>query len=78
MAKTRAQNEIDINSLYGCPGAEYDSNTGRELLAEVLARYGLASFSDDFIAELAARHRMEDMDAARRSEAAHRRASLAR
>jgi hypothetical protein len=46
----RSDDECDINMLYGCPGADYDSDTGAAILQETLVEFGLKAFTDDFFA----------------------------
>ena len=69
----RSDDERDINMLYGCPGANHDSDEGADLLLEVLKGFGLSAFTDDFVHALAARHLQEDEAMGRRAEAAYRR-----
>jgi hypothetical protein len=73
MPRTRADDERDINMLYGCPGAKDETETGIELLHSTLRKFGMEAFTDDFLSELAAYHRLEDEDMGRRAEAAYRR-----
>ena len=73
MPRDRFDDECDINNLYGCPGADSESSTGVELLHEVLSGVGLKAFTDDFLLQLAARHRAEDAAEGARAEAAYRR-----
>jgi hypothetical protein len=73
MPRNRADNETDINNLYGCPGADYESDTGVRLLVETLAGYGLSAFTAEFVMMLAAKHREEDNRSAARAEAEYRR-----
>lgn len=75
MPRTRADDERDINSLLGCPGADYESSTGVELLIATLEGFGLSAFTDEFVASLAAAHRMEDERSARAAEAKYHRAA---
>jgi hypothetical protein len=60
MPRDRFDDKCDINNLYGCPGADSESSTGIELLLDVLNGFGLKAFTDDFLLELAARHRAEE------------------
>jgi hypothetical protein len=73
MARDRSDDECDINSLYGCPGAKGETETGIGILHATLRDFGLSAFTDEFMTELAARHRAEDEDMGRRAEAAYRR-----
>jgi hypothetical protein len=73
MARDRSDDERDINSLYGCPGAGYESETGTELLHSALNKFGLSAFTDEFLSELASRHRREDEAMGARAEAEYRR-----
>jgi hypothetical protein len=73
MARDRNHDERDINSLYGCPGADYNSDTGKELLHSALDKFGLSAFTDEFLSDLASRHRQEDEAEGARAEAAYRR-----
>jgi hypothetical protein len=69
----RDEAERHINMLYGCPGAQYESDTGEELLHATLGKFGLAAFTDEFLADLARQHRLEDEAAGNRAEADYRR-----
>jgi hypothetical protein len=73
MARDRSDDERDINMLYGCPGADHCSDVGISLLNIVLSNFGMKAFTDDFLLQLAARHRAEEERSAARADAAYRR-----
>jgi hypothetical protein len=74
-AKTYDRDEAErhINMLYGCPGAQYEVDTGVELLHDALRKFGLTAFTDEFITELACAHRREDEAMGQRAEADYHR-----
>jgi hypothetical protein len=65
----RDDHELDINTLYGCPEADYESNVGEQLLIEALAGFSQSVFTEDFVMIPAAKHREEDRLAGERAEA---------
>ncbi|WP_342739391.1 hypothetical protein [Bradyrhizobium sp. B117] len=59
----------DIESLYGCPGANYNTEIGERLLIELFEEHGgLSLLSDAGITKLAGLHHREDGREASRYE----------
>lgn len=67
--RVRAFAERTINDLFGCPGADYETPNGIEILTETLQGWGLRAFTDDFLAVLAQAHRDADWREAHRKRA---------
>jgi len=61
--------ESTINNLYGCPGANYETEKGVEILTDLLESWGFLAFTDEFLAALAQEHRDEDWRSAHRKRA---------
>ena len=59
MDRKRAEHVIR-KVLFGAPGEEYDTETGRVLVLKVLDRMGLAALTDEAVTLLAAEHEQQD------------------
>ena len=65
----RDQSTNHIESLYGCPGANYNTDIGEKLLIELFEEHGgLSLLSDEAVVKLAELHLREDGREASRYE----------
>jgi hypothetical protein len=59
MARERAE-QIIRGVMYGAPGEDHDSASGRRPLLGVLEQMGLSALADEAVVRLAAAHQAED------------------